>query len=67
MGVKGDDQTYTAMAKTVGLPVGITAKMILNGTIIEPGVHIPIKKSIYNPILRELEEYGIRFIEKDIT
>lgn len=67
MVVKGDDQTYTAMAKTVGLPVGITAKMILNGTIVEPGVHIPIKKSIYNPILNELEEYGIRFTEKDIT
>ena len=67
MVVKGDDQANTAMAKTVGLPVGITAKKILNGTINEPGVHIPIKKSIYNPILKELEEYGIRFTEKDIT
>jgi saccharopine dehydrogenase-like NADP-dependent oxidoreductase len=65
--VKGDDQTNTAMAKTVGLPVGITAKMILNGTIDEPGVHIPIKKSIYDPILKELKDYGIRFTEKDIT
>lgn len=67
MVVKGDDQTNTAMAKTVGLPVGITAKMILNGTIDEPGVHIPIKKSIYDPILKELKDYGIRFTEKDIT
>ena len=67
MVVKGDDQTNTAMAKTVGLPVGITAKMILNGTIDEPGVHIPIKKSIYDPILQELEDYGISFTEKDIT
>jgi len=67
MVVKGDDQTHTAMAKTVGLPVGITAKMILNGTIVEPGVHIPIKKSIYDPILTELEDYGIRFTEKIIT
>lgn len=66
MGVKGDDQTHTAMAKTVGLPVGITAKMILNGTIKEAGVHIPIKKSIYDPILTELEDYGIQFTEKDI-
>lgn len=66
MVVRGDDQTHTAMAKTVGLPVGITAKMILNGIIDETGVHIPIKKPIYDPILNELEEYGIRFIEKDI-
>jgi saccharopine dehydrogenase-like NADP-dependent oxidoreductase len=67
MVVKGDDQIHTAMAKTVGLPVGITAKMILNGTIKEPGVHIPIKKSIYKPILNELEDYGICFREKNIT
>jgi saccharopine dehydrogenase-like NADP-dependent oxidoreductase len=67
MVVKGDDQIHTAMAKTVGLPVGITAKMILNGTITEPGVHIPIKKTIYKPILNELEDYGIYFTEKNIT
>jgi saccharopine dehydrogenase-like NADP-dependent oxidoreductase len=67
MVVKGDDQIHTAMAKTVGLPVGITAKMILNGTIKEPGVHIPIKKTIYKPILNELEDYGICFTEKNIT
>ena len=67
MVVMGEDRTHTAMAKTVGLPVGITAKKILNGTINEPGVHIPIKKSIYDPILKELEDYGICFAEKDIT
>ena len=66
MVVKGDDQIHTAMAKTVGFPVGITAKMILNGTIKEPGVHIPIKKTIYKPILNELEDYGICFTEKNI-
>lgn len=67
MVVKGDDDTHTAMAKTVGLPVGIATKMILNGKISEPGVHIPIKKSIYLPILEELEEYGIIFHEREIT
>ena len=46
MVVKGDDETHTAMAKTVGLPVGITSKMILNGKITEAGVHVPINKSI---------------------
>ena len=67
MVVIGEDDTHTAMAKTVGLPVGIATKMILNGKITEPGVHIPIKKEIYEPILKELEEFGIKFTEKKIT
>ena len=66
MVVKGDDQKYTAMAKTVGLPVAIATKMILNGTITTPGVHVPISKEIYNPILDELENYGINFTEKEV-
>ena len=66
MVVKGDDQKYTAMAKTVGLPLAISVKMILNGTISTPGVHVPIVKEIYNPILDELENYGINFIEKEV-
>ena len=66
MVVKGDDQKYTAMAKTVGLPVAIATKMILNGVITTPGVHIPISKEIYTPILNELEDYGINFVEKEV-
>ena len=66
MVVKGDDQKYTAMAKTVGLPLAISVKMILNGTISTPGVHVPILKEIYNPILDELENYGINFNEKEV-
>ncbi|MCI5056934.1 MAG: saccharopine dehydrogenase NADP-binding domain-containing protein [Flavobacteriales bacterium] len=64
MVVIGDDQRYTAMAKTVGLPVAIGAKMILNGKIKTPGVHIPVSSEIYTPVLDELEAFGIRFIEK---
>lgn len=60
----GDDQTYTAMAKTVGLPVGIAAIQILNGTIKTPGVLLPISKEIYEPILSELKENGIVFTEE---
>ncbi len=66
MVVKGDDPVYTAMAKTVGLPVAIATKMILNGTITTPGVHVPISKEIYEPILDELENYGIHFSEKEV-
>ncbi|MEO9571365.1 MAG: saccharopine dehydrogenase C-terminal domain-containing protein [Polaribacter sp.] len=64
--VIGENQTYTAMAKTVGLPVGIAALKILKGQINTPGVLRPISKEIYNPILKELEEYGIKFIEKTV-
>ncbi|WP_426486638.1 saccharopine dehydrogenase family protein [Flavobacterium sp. 2] len=60
----GDDQTYTAMAKTVGLPVAMATLLILNGKITTPGVQLPIKKEVYEPILNELEEYGVIFNEQ---
>jgi saccharopine dehydrogenase-like NADP-dependent oxidoreductase len=63
----GEDQTYTAMAKTVGLPVAITTLAILNGKIKTPGVQIPITKEVYTPILKELSEYGIEFHEKEVS
>ncbi len=59
----GDDQTYTSMAKTVGLPVAIAAIKILNEEIVTPGVRLPISKEVYEPILKELEDYGITFNE----
>ncbi|MFY7731031.1 MAG: saccharopine dehydrogenase family protein [Flavobacterium sp.] len=62
----GQDQTYTAMAKTVGLPVAIAALKILNGQINTPGVQLPITKEVYGPILNELETYGIVFNEKQV-
>ncbi|TCK65128.1 saccharopine dehydrogenase (NAD+, L-glutamate forming) [Winogradskyella wandonensis] len=66
MVVVGEDQTYTAMAKTVGLPVAMATLDILNGKIKTPGVQIPITKEIYNPILEELKDYGIAFSEKKV-
>ena len=62
----GDDQIYTAMAKTVGLPVAIATLQILNGKFKTPGVQIPIAKEIYEPILKELESYGIVFKETEM-
>ncbi|WP_256437275.1 saccharopine dehydrogenase family protein [Flavobacterium sp. CS20] len=59
----GEDQTYTAMAKTVGLPVGMATLKILNGDITRKGVLRPIYPDIYNPILKDLEEYDIKFKE----
>ncbi len=63
MVIKGDDQVFTAMAKTVGLPVAIATLKILNGEITNPGVQLPIAKEVYTPILKELEEFGIVFNE----
>ena len=62
--VFGDDQRNTAMAKTVGLPVAIAVKLILNNTIKLKGVQIPISKQIYDPVLEELEKNEINFIDE---
>lgn len=61
----GDDPQRTAMAKTVGLPLGIAAKLVLEGKIQRTGVHVPISADIYGPILAELEALGIRMEEKE--
>ncbi len=66
MVVIGEDQTYTAMAKTVGLPVAMATLAILNGRIKSPGVQLPISKEVYDPILKELKDYGIIFNEKEV-
>lgn len=65
MVLEGESKIRTAMAKTVGLPVAIATRMILNGRISTPGVHVPITKEIYKPILEELKEYGIVFNEQE--
>ena len=64
--VFGEDPRYTAMAKTVGLPVAIATKLILSGEIKSTGVKIPTTKDIYIPVLRELEQNGINFVEETL-
>ncbi|MEJ0105057.1 MAG: saccharopine dehydrogenase C-terminal domain-containing protein [Bacteroidota bacterium] len=63
--VKGENSLRTAMAKTVGLPLGIAAKLILKEKIQLKGLHIPVVKEIYEPVLYELELQGIRFYESE--
>ncbi|MAN88770.1 MAG: saccharopine dehydrogenase [Algoriphagus sp.] len=60
----GEDSTYTAMAKTVGLPLAIAVDLFLDGKIKLSGLHLPILPEIYLPILEELEKRGIVFQEK---
>jgi len=66
MVIKGDDPVNTAMAKTVGLPLAIAARLMMEGRIKATGVHIPTIANIYGPILDELKEMGIDFIEREI-
>lgn len=61
---EGEDKVYTAMAKTVGLPMAIFTKLLLTGKIKNLlGVQIPTMKEVYKPVLKELGSYGIEFTE----
>ena len=61
--VEGKDQRYTAMSDTVGLPLAIATKLILNENIKGRGVQIPVNSEVYLPILNELADFGIIFTE----
>lgn len=63
--VTGEDSVHTAMAKTVGLPLGIAARLIMEGKIKSTGVQLPIREEIYLPVLAELKEYGVHFQEQE--
>ena len=59
--VKGENEDHTAMAKTVGLPLGMGVRLILENKIPQKGVILPIYKEVYKPILEELKEWGVEF------
>lgn len=63
--VAGDDEVQTAMAKTVGLPLAIATKLLLDGRIKQRGVVIPIEKELYDPILAELHTLGIDVVDNE--
>ncbi|HCY45461.1 MAG TPA: saccharopine dehydrogenase [Flavobacteriales bacterium] len=65
LAVEGEDQTYTGMSNTVGLPLGIAVKLVLQGKLSLTGVHLPVIPEIYEPILKELGELGVVFKEKE--
>nr|DBA31242.1 TPA: hypothetical protein GDO54_007120 [Pyxicephalus adspersus] len=62
--VYGDVNGYSAMAKTVGYPTAIAAKMVLDGEIDGKGLVIPLTKNIYGPILERVKEEGIIYNSK---
>ena len=62
----GQDTTHTAMSMTVGLPLAMIARRILEGAYKAKGVQLPIQPEIYNPVLAELEQHQIQFIEEEV-
>jgi saccharopine dehydrogenase-like NADP-dependent oxidoreductase len=66
LAVIGKDQTETAMAQTVGLPIAMACKLVLNGELQDRGVMLPLKPVIYEPVLNELETLGITFHEEEV-
>lgn len=65
MAVIGKDTVHTSMSVAVGTPLAIAVKMLLTGAIAEKGVIVPTKPAMYKPILKELEEFGVKFIEEE--
>ena len=65
MVLKGENREYSAMAKTVGLPMGILGRMVLNNRLTRPtGVLIPNMPAVYKPVMTELHHHGIQFVEE---
>jgi saccharopine dehydrogenase-like NADP-dependent oxidoreductase len=67
MVLKGESSTHTAMAKTVGLPLAIACKLLLENKVQSKGVIAPVMKEIYEPVLEELAKFGILFSETTLS
>ena len=65
--LEGENAQHTAMATTVGLPMGIAAALVLQQNITDTGLHIPTSSSIYNPVLATLTGHNIKFKEVTIA
>jgi saccharopine dehydrogenase (NADP+, L-glutamate forming) len=65
--MKGENASETAMAKLVGLPLGIFVKLVVQGKIKSKGVNIPVIPEVYEPVLDELEDYGVKFEDVEYT
>jgi len=63
--LKGNNSVDTAMAKLVGVPMGIFVKLVMLGKITAKGVNIPVMKEVYDPVLEELQEFGVIFKEEE--
>lgn len=62
--VYGEPNGFSAMAKTVGYPAAIAARMVLDGEISTKGLLVPMTKDIYGPALARLKDEGLNIISK---
>jgi saccharopine dehydrogenase (NADP+, L-glutamate forming) len=63
--MKGNNSEETAMSRLVGLPLGIFVKLLMMGKISTTGVNIPTMPEVYEPVMAELEDHGVKFMEED--
>ncbi|XP_072242558.1 alpha-aminoadipic semialdehyde synthase, mitochondrial [Leuresthes tenuis] len=63
--VYGDPNSFSAMAKTVGYPAAIAARMVLDGEVSTKGLVVPMIKEIYKPVLARLKKEGLHIISKN--
>ncbi len=62
MAAYGEPNGSSAMARAVGLPPAIAAKLIFAGKIKEKGVHMPpTLPYLYKTFIKEIAEYGFEF------
>ena len=66
LNIEGEDNIYTAMSKTVGLPIAILIELIIKNNLNFEGIHLPFKSKIYDPILKKLKSFGVKFTEQQI-
>ena len=64
--LKGKDSQHTALAQVIGLPTAIILKKVMKGIITDMGMEVPMRPEVYEPVLQELEEYGIVFKDKEV-
>ncbi|NND04870.1 MAG: saccharopine dehydrogenase [Saprospiraceae bacterium] len=62
---EGESLKKTAMAKLVGWPLGVAAKLLMTGQLDYPGIHRPTNRRVYEPVLDGLQQLGVNFIESD--
>lgn len=63
--MKGHNSEETAMSRLVGLPLGIFVKLLMLGKVSTTGVSIPTMPEVYEPVMRELEDFGVKFVEQE--
>lgn len=61
--LEGEDAFKTAMSKTVGMPIAFAVEHLFNGNFISRGVQIPVTPEFYKPLLQDLRNYGVSFVE----